>query len=138
MLVRETADKLALAKYSLMSASEFAPAAIAHAIESGDAIQALILLAPSDAGTNGSPTALPPEQIKAPTLVLVGTRDEDAVLETCRNYARRIPNCYYTLVYDAGRDIAADRPQALCSLVSDFLERRERFALPRESSTINP
>ena len=38
----------------------------------------------------------------------------------------------------AGHDIAADRPQALVNLVSDYLERRETFIVQNRSSVINP
>jgi pimeloyl-ACP methyl ester carboxylesterase len=133
----EAVERHSIRKFCLVAESDMAPAAIAQAIESGDALEALILIAPQAMGTNGAAKDLPLEEIKAPTLVLFGTRDELVAPESGRLYARRIPNCFYTLVYDAGHDIAIDRPQALHGLVRDFLEHREKFVFPHEGSVIS-
>lgn len=135
--LRRTADELAITKYSLIAGTEFGQAAIMHAIESGDSVEALILIAPKDA-SNGASLGLPLEQLNVPTLVLFGTRDQVAAPEAGRVYARRIPKCFYTLVYDAGHDLGTDRPQALYAIVRDFLEHREKFVIAHESSVINP
>jgi pimeloyl-ACP methyl ester carboxylesterase len=134
----EAVERHSIRKFCLVAESDLAPAAIAQAIASGDALEALILIAPQAMGTNGASKDLPLEEVKAPTLVLFGTRDELVAPESGRIYARRMPNCFYTLVYDAGHDIAMDRPQALHGLVRDFLEHREKFVFPHESSVINP
>jgi pimeloyl-ACP methyl ester carboxylesterase len=126
------AQQLGISKYSLIADSEFALAAIAHTIRSPRSVEALILITPSsDLGD------LPLEQIEAPTLVLFGTRDRVAPPETGRLYARRIPKCFLTLVYDAGHHIGTDRPEALYVLLRDFLEHREKFVVPHDSSIIN-
>lgn len=131
------AEQLGTAKYCLMAESHLAETAITHAIESRNSVEALILIAPSH-GSNGASTDLPLEEINAPTLVLFGTRDQIVASETGRAYARRIPRCFYTLIYDSGHDIEADRPQALYAVVRDFLEHREKFVIPHEGSAINP
>lgn len=121
-----------IATYCLIADSEFAPAAIAHSIGSPHSVEALILLAPSnDLGD------LRLEQIGAPTLVLFGTRDQGVPPETGRIYGHRIPKCFFTLVYDAGHEIETDRPQALFAVVRDFLEHREKFVTPHDSSVVN-
>jgi hypothetical protein len=125
-------------KFSLIADSESVLAAIAMAVESGDSLETLTLIAPQAIGTNGALRDLSLEKIGAPTLVLFGTRDERLAQESGRIYARRIPKCFYTLVYDAGHDIAADRPQALQTVVRDFLRHREKFVFPHQSSAINP
>jgi pimeloyl-ACP methyl ester carboxylesterase len=135
--LRRTAEQLAIAKYSLIAGSEFAEAAMAHTIDSADSVESLILIAPKDA-SNGASIDLHLEQCKAPTLVLFGTRDQVVASEAGRAYARRIPKSFYTLVYDAGHDIGADRPQALHAVVRDFLEHGEKFVIAYESSVINP
>ena len=135
--LERAAEQLGTAKYCLMAESHLAEAAISHAIGSKDSVEALILIAPSQ-GTNGASTDLPLEEISAPTLVLFGTRDQIVAPETGRVYARRIPRCFYTLVYDSGHDIDAERPQALYAVVRDFLEHREKFVIPHEGSAINP
>jgi pimeloyl-ACP methyl ester carboxylesterase len=129
---------LRVSKYSVIAESDLASAAVAHAIESGDSVEALVLIAPKSGVSNGASADLTLEEVKAPTLVLYGTRDLVVTPETGRIFARRIKKCFYTLVYDAGHDIATDRPQALCAVVSDFLEHREKFVVRHESSVINP
>jgi pimeloyl-ACP methyl ester carboxylesterase len=141
--VAETADRLAVTSYCLIGESELAASAVAHAIDFSERVEALILVAPTTSPTvagdtsQGAAADLRLEEIHAPTLALFGTRDEMGC-ESGRAYARRIANCFYTLVYDSGHDIARDRPQALCAVVSDFLEHREKFVLGHESSVINP
>jgi pimeloyl-ACP methyl ester carboxylesterase len=130
--------QLDISKYSLIAESDLAAAAVAHAIESGDSVEALVLIAPMSGVLNGPSADLILEEVKAPTLVLYGTRDQVVSPETGRIFARRIAKCFYTLVYDAGHDIAADRPQALCAVVGDFLEHREKFVVQHERSVINP
>ena len=134
----EAGARTAISKYSVVAESDLAPVAIAHAIESADSVETLILIAPQAIRTNGASRDLPLEEIKAPTLALFGTRDEVTAPETGRIYARRIPCCFYTLVYDAGHDISTDRPQALLSVVCDFLEHHEKFVVAAGSSAISP
>jgi pimeloyl-ACP methyl ester carboxylesterase len=133
----EAIKRHGISTFCLVAESDVAPAAIAQAVAAGDALEALILIAPLATGPNGAAKDLPLEEIKSPTLVLFGTRDELAAPESGRIYARRIPNCFYTLVYDSGHDIDIDRPQALHGLVRDFLEHREKFVFPHESSAVN-
>jgi pimeloyl-ACP methyl ester carboxylesterase len=135
--IGRTARQLGIAKYCLIAESELAELAIAHATGSGDSVEALVLLAPAYPSNDNSDD-LRLEEIRAPTLVLFGTRDQVVPPETGRNYARRIPKCFYTLVYDAGHDIGIDRPQSLYAVVRDFLEHREKFIIPHGSSAINP
>jgi pimeloyl-ACP methyl ester carboxylesterase len=133
----EAVERHGISKFCLVADSDLVPAAIAQAIESRDSMEALILIAPQPMVTNATSKDLPLEEIQTPTLVLFGTRDELVAPESGRIYARRIPNCFYTLVYDAGHDIAADRPEALYAILRDFLAHREKFVLPHESSVIN-
>ncbi len=58
--------------------------------------------------------------------------------EAARIYRGNIPNSNVSLVYDAGHDIVAERPEALISAVADFVERREAFVVARRSSIFNP
>jgi hypothetical protein len=137
-LFGQAVAELGISKFCLIAESELASAAISYAIGSGDSLEALVFIAPLPATSNGASAELPLEQILVPTLVLFGTRDQVVAPETGRIYAQRIAKCFYTLVYDAGHEIGADRPQALCTVVRDFLEHREKFLVPRESSIINP
>ena len=131
--------QLSLSKCCLIAQSDLAFVAIEHAIESVDSVEALVLIAPiMPGGSSGAPSDPALEEIRTPALVLFGTRDQVVAPETGRTFARRIPKCFYTLVYDAGHDIGADRPQALRAIVQDFLEHREKFVVPQDGSAINP
>ena len=73
-----------------------------------------------------------------PTLVVFGTADAMIPPEMGRIYREKMPNCNYVLVYDAGHEVGAERPEAFVSLVSDFLERREAFIVTREELAAEP
>jgi pimeloyl-ACP methyl ester carboxylesterase len=76
--------------------------------------------------------------LNVPTLVLFGTQDGVISPELGRVYRQRMPNCNYVLVYDAGHEVGAERPEAFSSLVGDFLERHEAFIVSQKSSLLNP
>jgi hypothetical protein len=42
-------------------------------------------------------------------------------------FQRLLPGAFLSFVYDAGREIRGDRPEAFAALVSDFLTRQGRF-----------
>jgi pimeloyl-ACP methyl ester carboxylesterase len=77
-------------------------------------------------------------QLNVPTLVVCGTQDALIPAAMGRVYREQMPNCNYVLVYDAGHEIGADRPEAFASLVSDFLDRREAFIVNARSSLLHP
>lgn len=76
--------------------------------------------------------------LNVPTLVVFGTRDALIPPELGRVYREKMPNCQYVLVYDAGHEVGADRPEAFASLVDDFVERREAFIVSQKSSLLHP
>lgn len=80
--------------------------------------------------------ALP--RLDTPTLVLFGTRDQVIPPEMGRHYKALMPNCHLVLVYDAGHAIGAERPEAFCEVVTDFLERRGAFLISRATTVIHP
>ncbi len=146
-LVR-AAGMVGLERFALVSTGASVLLAIWQAVEASEQIDALILISPlsifSEPRAPLSGSEYDPElldrltEIKAPTLLLLGTDDEVVPRETGRMYAERIPNCYYVLVYDAGHAIEAQRPDTLFATVRDFLERRETFVVNRASTVLNP
>jgi len=88
---------------------------------------------PSRAETEAAMASIP-----IPTLVVFGTRDGVIAPEMGRMYREKMPNCNYVLLFDAGHEAAAERPEAFVSLVSDFLSRREAFVVTQRSSLLNP
>lgn len=77
-------------------------------------------------------------EIQCPTLVVFGLEDKIVAKESASVYREKIPNCNVSIVYDSGHAIVADRPEALASVVSDFVERRETFIVGRQSGLVNP
>jgi hypothetical protein len=43
-----------------------------------------------------------------------------------------MPDCHFMFVYDAGRAIGAERPEALAYITREFFERRDLFLVSRE------
>ncbi len=152
------ASNLGLEHYRLVSTALSARIALWQTIDAPERIDALAMISPAAILPNDwSPPADTPEklaklsgpnrdselesklgEIKAPVLVVFGTRDAVIPPEMGRIYRERIPNCYYVLMYDAGHAIATERPQALDQLVGDFLERGDAFVVNRASGLINP
>ncbi len=77
-------------------------------------------------------------ELDVPTLVVFGTRDQLISPDLGRVYREKMPKCHFVLLYDAGHEAAADRPEAFTSLVSDFIERREAFIVTQRSSLLHP
>jgi pimeloyl-ACP methyl ester carboxylesterase len=77
-------------------------------------------------------------EIQCATLVVFGSKEKMVAPEAASIYRAKIPNCNVSIVYDTGHLIIAERPEALCSLVSDFVERRETFIVERRTGIINP
>ena len=137
-----------LEQYVLVSSAASTSIALWQAIDTPEQIDGLVLISPTvllpEGGSGTSGCARDPElerrlaDLQVATLVLVGTNDEILPVETGQRYVEHIPNCYYVLVYDAGHAIETDRPDALCTAVGDFVERRDAFIVEHKSTTINP
>lgn len=135
-------------RLALVSTGAGAPLALRLMLEQSERIDALVLIAPQPifpelrglAGWSDYDSVLADRlaEIKAPTLLLLGTEDEVIPQQTGRIYAERLPNCYYVLVYDASHSIETERPQTLLVTIRDFLERRETFVVNRASTVLNP
>ncbi len=76
--------------------------------------------------------------LNVPVLLLFGTMDRMIPPEIGRMYCERLLNCHLVLVYDAGHEVDADRPEAFASVVGDFVQRHEEFLVSRQSGLINP
>ena len=85
-----------------------------------------------------APDGLPDEafrEMKRPVLVLSGTKDQS---DADDRYRTLLPDCHFMFVYDAGRDICAERPEALAFIALEFFERRDLFLVSRESGIALP
>ncbi len=135
---------LASGPYGLVGISSAASVAIRHALRSPESVEALILVSPLAVRPSGEPVGAAHEletllaEIQCPTLAVFGQADGMIDPAAASIYRSRIPNCNVAYVYDAGHDIAAERPEALLNLVADYLERRETFIVQNRSGAINP
>lgn len=117
--------------YALVATADGTAVAVRRAVQSPRRVSALVMVAPPE-------LPLPADlvRIQCPTLVVFGNDDPQA--DTARAYRAQIPNCHIAFVYDAGPDIAVQRPQSLLNLAADFLERRETFIVSNRCRVINP
>ena len=129
-------------RYGLVGVSDGANAALQHALANPETVDVLVLVSPTAIRPADSDDATELEaclpDVQCPTLVVFGQEDRSVQSEAASIYRERIPNCNIAFVYAAGHDVAADRPQALVNLVSDYLERRETFIVQNRTNVINP
>ncbi len=142
--VAESTDAAGSERYGLVGISNGANAALQHALANPETADVLVLVSPTairpsgDANGDAAEMEVRLSDVQCPTLVVFGQEDRSVQPEAAGIYRERIPNCNIAFVYAAGHDIAADRPQALVNLVSDYLERRETFIVQNRSGVINP
>jgi pimeloyl-ACP methyl ester carboxylesterase len=136
--VQGLADAFGLDHFNLVGMSTGADAALRWAIDGHAGLDAVVLSAPTAIVSNGASSSVDVAAVAVPTLVLFGTDDEIVDPASGRAYQAAMPNCFYQLVYAAGHDIGADRPEAFASVVGDFLSWREQFVFRHESTVINP
>ena len=75
--------------------------------------------------------ALP--QIKARTLVVMGTRDIIAPVIVAHRIKAAVPNSHLSFIYGAAHALEYDAPARVGPLISAFLDRGEAFIVPRRS-----
>jgi pimeloyl-ACP methyl ester carboxylesterase len=68
-------------------------------------------------------------EIAAPTLVVWGTADQLVPPEHGQLFVQRIPNSYRILVYGAAHSLPIAACRQFVALVTDFIERGERFVV---------
>jgi pimeloyl-ACP methyl ester carboxylesterase len=76
--------------------------------------------------------------LETPVLALFGTEDRVAPCEAAGLYRSAMPNCHVVIVYDAAHAVDADRPEAVTTVVEDFLARHERFLVRQTSGLMYP
>ena len=116
---------------------------LAHAVP--PRVRALVLLGPTFLGIDGAARESAERdlagmlgEIAVPTLCLFGTRDMTVPVAAARHYRERIRDCNLVFVYDAGQAMADERPEAVSSIVLDFLERHDQFLVRRQSDVMFP
>jgi pimeloyl-ACP methyl ester carboxylesterase len=125
---------LGIERFDLMGEGAGAAAAMWLALAPGTEIGSVVLAAPASVVLAGLPDEAFRE-IKRPVLVLSGTKDGSHAGDRWRAL---LPDCHFMLVYDAGRPIGDERPEALAFITQEFFERRELFLVSRENGVVFP
>ncbi len=73
-----------------------------------------------------------------PVLVIWGTDDRMIPSDMGRVYVEKLPTAFFVLLYDAGHEADADRPEAFADLVTQFIERGAGFVVNDRSGVIHP
>jgi pimeloyl-ACP methyl ester carboxylesterase len=120
---------------SVIGAASGAPFALALTIAAPERIGRLILLSPVQLSNDAEPLDL--AAVKAPTLVLVDTRDASAASQTGRLCREKINTCHLSFVYGTG-DALGGRLEARLDPIVQFLQEGEQFIIFRESQIIRP
>lgn len=123
----------ATGKFTVLARSSEIGAALALAAAHPDEIEALVLLAPSKAAFNENGDRL--GEAKVQILVLAGTLDGESG-EAATAFKQKLPACHLVYVYDAGRDMDAERPEAVAKVTRDFLTRRDKFLVSNADGRI--
>jgi pimeloyl-ACP methyl ester carboxylesterase len=124
-----TLAALGIERFDLIGEGEGAAAALRLALARQAEIGSVVLTAPAG----------PPDDalrdMTRPALVLCGTRDRS---DAGDRYRALLPDGHFMFVYDAGRAIADERPDAFAFIVQEFFERRDLFLVSRESGLALP
>jgi pimeloyl-ACP methyl ester carboxylesterase len=136
--VSQALAQLGVKSFSVIGISQSAAFALAQVVYTPAQVHRLVLLSPPLAAVQHPELEARLGKVKAPTLVLVGTRDRSGSREAGRLCRERIPTCHLLLVYEAGHAIAVDRREACLSPISEFLEQGEGFIVSHESQLIRP
>jgi len=129
----EFAASLGLKNYSLVGHGPVAPATLDAALAAPGPVDAVVISAPTGVDRLDCYDAL-----DKPVLALFGTRDETSPPDGAARYREHLTDCHVMMIYDAGHDIYADRPEAVAEVAGDFLRRRDRFLVTEDSGLIHP
>ncbi len=77
-------------------------------------------------------------ELQVPVLALFGTADRVIPPTLAHHYSELLPACNLMMIYDAAHAVDADRPEAVASVVADFIDRREKFLVSTGSGIIHP
>jgi hypothetical protein len=53
-------------------------------------------------------------------------------------YVEKLPTAFLVLLYDAGHEADAERPEAFADLAGEFIERGAEFVVNRRSGVVHP
>ena len=124
----------AAAPIGVVATGADAAKALAHVVAKPETVNALVLIAPS---APDKTLADKLSGVTIPVLALFGTRDANAQANGA-TWRKALPNCNVTFVYDAGADMANERPEAVAAALADFMRQRERYVVTDRSAKLYP
>ena len=124
----------AAAPIGVVATGADAATALAHVVAKPETVNALVLIAPS---APDKTLADKLSGVTIPVLALFGTRDANAQANGA-TWRKALPNCNVTFVYDAGADLANERPEAVAAALADFMRQRERYVVTDRSAKLYP
>lgn len=119
-------------KVDLLASGPKAGVALAAAEAAGERVGSIVLVSPAGLIDAGAPPTTR-RGGAAPKAVLIGSLDREQPPGALSLYRKALSACHPVLVFGAGRDVAADRPDAFADVAGDFFDRQSRFAFIAES-----
>jgi len=119
---------LGVGRFDLLGEGAGAAAALWLALAPEADVGSVVLAAPA-----GAPDDAVRELAQA-VLLLCGTKDHS----DSDRYRTLLPDCHFMFVYEAGRAMSDERPEALAFIALEFFERRDLFLVSRESGIALP
>ena len=121
-----------------LAAGALASAALRAALAHPGAIGAVVLISPPAVERLDADVAARLREIETPVLALFGMDDKASPPDLGAAWRRALPKCFQTFVFDAGADMANERPEAVAALVADFLARGEGFLVKTADERLYP
>jgi hypothetical protein len=109
--------------------------ALSFAARHGDSVECVVLISP-DAGAVQRAAEIG-GGCKAQVLALAGTRDADGG-SAATALKKALPACHLVYVFDSGKDMNTERPEALAKVARDFLTRRDKFLVSNADGRVTP
>ncbi len=122
---------MGIAEAAVVADAATAAVAVALAVAHPDLTKSVALLSPENSVGDVS-------NLKAPVLALFGTGDTTRAPAAARTFCKAIPNCRLIYVYDAGRALDDERPEAVAAALEDFALRREGYLVNGRSGHLYP
>ena len=124
-------------KLGVVGIGDAAGPALAAAAAAGDAVNALVLVSPVGLPLGDAEGPLKPllKSIAAAKCVLIG--DHDPAAGNLAAFKTELSRSSVVLVFDAGADVAGERPEAFASAAGDFLDRQARFSFITDSVAVS-
>lgn len=120
----------------LLVLGDAAPAGLTAAVLAGEKINAAVFVSPQ--GLLGNEAIAPLlKSTPAPKCVLIGYDDKAQPKDAAARYKTSLSRTNVVLVWEAGGDIASDRPEAVASAAGDFLDRQGRFGFVTDSVAVS-